>query len=73
MVPLVVGAFGEVNKDFEKVLKTLAKLAVGSSWRGWYMSISPLRNLDRKGGAYVIMLQQFRCDLVSGYSVNYFL
>ena len=24
---LVVGAFGEVNKDFEKVLKTLAKLA----------------------------------------------
>ena len=25
MVPLVVGAFGEVNKDFEKVLKTLAK------------------------------------------------
>ena len=52
MIPLVAGAFGEVNKDFEKVLKTLAKLAG--------MSISPLRNLDRKGGAYVIMLQQFR-------------
>ena len=57
VVPLVVGAFGEVNKDFEKVLKTLAKLAAAGEDG---MSISPLRNLDRKGGAYVIMLQQFR-------------
>ena len=57
VVPLVVGAFGEVNKDFEKVLKTLAKLAAAGEDG---MSISPLRNLDRKGGAYVIRLQQFR-------------
>ena len=46
-----------MNKDFEKVLKTLAKLAAAGEDG---MSISPLRNLDRKGGAYVIMLQQFR-------------
>jgi len=57
VIPLVAGAFGEVNKDFEKVLKTLAKLAAAGEDG---MSISPLRNLDRKGGAYVIMLQQFR-------------
>ena len=38
-------------------LKTLAKLAAAGEDG---MSISPLRNLDRKGGAYVIMLQQFR-------------
>ena len=45
MVPLVVGAFGEVNKDFEKVLKTLAKLAAAGEDG---MSISPLRNLDKR-------------------------
>jgi len=25
------------NKDFEKVLKTLAKLAAAGDWRGWYV------------------------------------
>ena len=48
---------GEVNKDFEKVLKTLARLAAAGEDG---MSISPLRNTDRKGGAFIIMLQQFR-------------
>jgi len=37
-------------------LKTLAKLAAAGEDG---MSISPLRNLDRKGGAYVIMLSSF--------------
>eukprot|EP00956_Cyclotella_meneghiniana_P017394 scaffold28306_cov69-Cyclotella_meneghiniana.AAC.3 len=57
VIPLVVGPFGEVNKDFEKVLKTLARLAAAGEDG---MSISPLRNTDRKGGAFIIMLQQFR-------------
>ena len=58
VIPVVVGAFGEVNKDFEKMLRrTLAKLA-SSGEDG--MSISPLRNLDKKGGAFAIMHHQFR-------------
>ena len=54
---MLFGPFGEVNKDFEKVLKTLARLAAASEDG---MSISPLRNTDRKRGAFIIMLQQFR-------------
>ena len=57
VIPVVVGAFGEVNKDFEKLLRTMAKLA-SSGEDG--MSISPLRNLDKKGGAFAIMHHQFR-------------
>ena len=57
VVPIVAGAFGEVNKDFAKMLRTLAKLA-SSGEDG--MSISPLRNLDKKGGAFAIMHHQFR-------------
>eukprot|EP00956_Cyclotella_meneghiniana_P011493 scaffold16162_cov71-Cyclotella_meneghiniana.AAC.11 len=58
VIPLVVGPFGEVNKDFEKVLKTLARLAAAGE--DGIMSISPLRKTDRKGGAFIIMLHQFR-------------
>ena len=58
VIPLVVGPFVEVSKeDFEKVLKTLARLAAAGEDG---ISISPLRNTDRKGGAFIIMLQQFR-------------
>ena len=68
VIPLVVGPFGEVNKDFEKVLKTLARLAAAGEDG---MSISQLCNTDRKGGALIIMLQQFRRALgvmvVRGY------
>ena len=43
MIPLVVRPFGEVNKDFEKVLKTLACLAaVGEDG----ITISPMRSTD---------------------------
>ena len=45
MIPLVVGPFGEVNKDFEKVLKTLARLAAAGGEDGM-LSISPLHNTD---------------------------
>ena len=57
VIPLIVGAFGDVNTDFENMLRTLAKLAAAGE-EG--MSISPLRNLDKKGGAFVIMNHQFR-------------
>jgi len=57
VVPLVAGAFGDVNTDFGTMLRTLAKL-VAAGEEG--MSISPLRNLDKKGSAFVIMNHQFR-------------
>ena len=57
VVPLVVGAFGDVNKDLEKMLRTLAKFAAAGEDG---MSISHLQNLDKKGGAFAIMLSQFR-------------
>ena len=56
-MPRCAGGFGKINKDFEKVLKVLAR-EVASGTAG--LSISPLANNDRKGGAYPIMLQQFR-------------
>ena len=57
VIPLCAGWFGEVNKDFEKVLRLLARHAAAGDDG---ITISPLVNTDRKGGAYPIMLQQFR-------------
>ena len=57
IIPMVAGWFGEIGEDFEKVIKVLAR-AAASGDEG--LTISPLVNTDRKGGAYPIMLQQFR-------------
>ena len=57
MIPLCAGWFGEVNKDFEKMLGVLARHAAASEDG---LSISPLVNMDRKGGAYPILMRQFR-------------
>ena len=57
IIPLVSGWFGELGEDFEKVIKRLAREAAAGDDG---ITISPLRNTDRKGGAYPIMLQQFR-------------
>ena len=46
-----------IGEDFEKTVKLLAREAASGDVG---MSISPLVNTDRKGGAYPIMLQQFR-------------
>ena len=46
IIPLVAGAFGEIGRDFEKVLNVLADGAAASDDG---MTVSPLRNLDRKG------------------------
>jgi hypothetical protein len=67
VIPLVVGAFGDVNEALEKVLKRVAK-AAAAGIDG--LTISPLINTDRKGGAFRIMHQQFRraigCVIVRG-------
>jgi hypothetical protein len=68
VIPLmVVGAFGDVNEALEKVLKQVAKAAAAGT-EG--LTISPLINTDRKGGAFRIMHQQFRraigCATVRG-------
>lgn len=57
IIPMVAGWVGEIEEDFEKVIKVLAR-AAASGDEG--LTISPLVNTDRKGGAYPIMLQQFR-------------
>ena len=57
VIPLCAGWFGEIGGDFEKVIRLLAREATASDDG---MTISPLVNTDRKGGAYPIMLQQFR-------------
>ncbi len=57
VIPICAGWFGKVNKDYETLISMLAqKAAAGDDG----MRISPLVNLDRKGEAYQIMLQQSR-------------
>ena len=57
VIPLCAGWFGEINEDFEKVITALAKEAAAGEDG---MTVSPLVNTDRKGGALPIMLQQFK-------------
>ena len=52
VIPLCFGGFGEVNEDLEKVIQCLAREAASTD-EG--LTISPLINTDRKGGAYRIM------------------
>ena len=56
IIPLCFGAFGEVNVDLDKVIQCLAREAASTD-EG--LTISPLVSMERKGGAYRIMLQQF--------------
>ena len=51
------GFLMEINEDFDNIIYTLAREAA-SGENG--MTVSPLINADRKGGAFPIMLQQFR-------------
>ena len=57
VIPLVAGGFGEIGEDFDKVITRLAREAAAGDHG---LRISPLVNTDRKGGAFPIMLQQFR-------------
>ena len=51
IIPLCFCAFGEVNEDLDKVIQCLAREAASTD-EG--LTISPLVNTDRKGGAYQI-------------------
>lgn len=57
VIPITAGWFGEIGKDFATIIKTIAREAASGECG---MTISPLINSDRKGGAFPIMLQQFR-------------
>jgi hypothetical protein len=57
VIPIYAGWFSKVNKDYKSLISTLAREAAAGDDG---MQIFPLVNLDRKGGAYQIMLQQFR-------------
>ena len=56
-IPLVAGWFGEIGRDFEKTLVVLAKEAAASDFG---RTLSPLVNTEKKGGAFPMLLQQFR-------------
>jgi hypothetical protein len=57
IIPICIGGYREINKDFNKVIQQLAREAAAGH-NG--LTILPLINTDKKGGAYQIMLQQFR-------------
>ena len=49
VIPLCVGWFGEIGRDFDQVIEVLVDRA---SCTDDGMSILPLQNLDRRGGAH---------------------
>ena len=59
--PIVAGAFGEVNEDASKLVTNLARLTAQTDFG---KSMSPLVSHSRKGGAFPIMLSQFRRALL---------
>ena len=69
IIPPCFGAFGEVNEDLDKVIQCLAREAASTD-EG--LTISPLTSMERKGGAYHIMLQQFwrAIDAVTAANVH---
>ena len=52
VLPIVVGAFGEVNEDASKLVTHLARLTAKTDFG---KSMSPLISHSRKGGAFPIM------------------
>ena len=57
VIPLVAGPNGQLNEDFSKCIATWAGHAAASETG---LAVSPLGNTDKKGGAFPILLQQFR-------------
>ncbi len=66
VIPIYAGWFGEVNKKYNILISTLAQEAAAGDDS---MQISPLVNSDRKGGAYQIMLQQFKIRRAIGVAI----
>jgi hypothetical protein len=57
VIPLVAGAFGELNEEFDDVLKVCAKMVVA---RGDAVYNSPVFETDVKGGAVAVTLWVYR-------------
>ncbi len=57
IIPLCIGGYGEINKDFNKVLQQIAQEAAAGHDG---LTILPLINTNKKGGAYQTMLRQIR-------------
>ena len=57
VIPLVIGAYGETNEDFQEVLKVCARMAVA---RGDAVYNSPIFETEVKGGAYSVTLHLYR-------------
>ena len=57
VMPICAGWFGEINEDFDKRIKILAREAA-AGMDG--MCVCVQVNTDSKGGAFPKMLQQFR-------------
>ena len=57
VIPLVIGAYGETNEDFQDVLKVCARMAVA---RGDAVYNSPIFETEVKGGAYSVTLHLYR-------------
>ena len=57
VIPLVAGAFGEINEEFDGVLKLCATMAVA---RGDAIFNSPVFETDVKGGAASVTLRVYR-------------
>ena len=58
MIPLVDGPNGQLNEDFSKCIVTWVGHAAASN--EIRLTISLLGNTDKKGGAFPILLKQFR-------------
>ncbi len=57
VIPLVIGAYGETNEDFQEMLKICARMAVA---RGDAACNSPIFETEVKGGAYSVTLHLCR-------------
>ena len=57
VIPLVIGAHGKTNKDFQEVLKVCARMAAA---RGDAAHNSPIFETEAKGGAHSVTLHLCR-------------
>ena len=70
VIPLVIGAYGETNEDFQDVLKVCARMAVA---RGDAVYNSPIFETEVKGGAYSVTLHLYRRAIAGAIARGLFL
>jgi len=68
VIPLCTGWFGEMNEDFDKIIKSIVREA-GLGDNGLWIFL--LSNTNKIGGIYNIILNQFRrairCAIIRGH------